>query len=200
MQFDYPDGSGSPGEPEEQKWACVQGGTSVVTDLLCQSLSKKPLYNSRVTAIEIEKGHPHPIFLPPNMSVTVPSHPELNGKLYSHVFATTTLSCLSLMDLNKAGLSYIQRQAIRSLAYGPAVKMGIKFKTRWWQDLKEFPQIGGSSYTDRPVRVVVYPSNGVPPVPAAPEIPAGPEVPAVLMASYSWYAPYSAPTDLLILC
>lgn len=91
------------------------------------------------------------------------------------------------MDLTDAGLSYAQNQAVRSLAYGPAVKIGIKFRTRWWQTLEDLPQIGGVSYADRPVRVVVYPSYGIKEENTA----------AVLMASYAWYVSVVLPKLLI---
>ena len=71
-------------------------------------------------------------------------------------------------------MTYIQRQAIRTLNYGPAVKVGIRFKTRWWEQ-GGLNQRGGSSYTDRPSRTIVYPSAGL-----------GETGPGVLMATYNW--------------
>jgi len=72
-------------------------------------------------------------------------------------------------------MTYKQRQAIRTLNYGPAVKVAIKFKTRWWEQGGR-NQYGGSSYTDRQSRVVVYPSYGL-----------GEGGPGVLMVTYNWH-------------
>jgi len=79
-------------------------------------------------------------------------------------------------------MSYTQRQAIRTLGYGPAVKVGIKFKTRWWEK-SGINQRGGSSYTDRQSRVVVYPSYGV-----------GDTGTGVLMATYNWCVYFPIPS------
>ena len=51
----------------------------------------------------------------------------------------------------------MQRTAIRQLDYGPATKIGMRFKSPWWKADK---QVGGQSSTDLPIRTVVYPSYG----------------------------------------
>jgi hypothetical protein len=93
---------------------------------------------------------------------------------FSHVVSTVSFANLGIINTDKVPMTYKQRQAIRTLMYGPAIKVGIKFKTRWWEQVG-IKQHGGSSYTDRPVRVVVYPSYGM-----------DEEGPGVLMVSYSW--------------
>lgn len=176
MEFDYPGGSGNPRitAPSTQEWRCLDGGTEVLTDAMQQSITKKLNYNHRVVAIRaglLKLG-------PPEMFVEVQGRPEFKDKPYAHVVVTTTLSCMSSMDLTNAQLSYFQKDGIRSLSYGAAVKIGIKFKTRWWQNIPNFQQKGGVSYTDRPIRVVVYPSYG---------FNEDPNDSAVLIASYTWY-------------
>lgn len=99
---------------------------------------------------------------------------------YSQIISTTTLGCLQTVDTDNAGLSYSQREAIRTLYYDASTKIGIKFEKRWWQD----PEVmghgktikGGESSTDLPIRVFVYPSYGVD----------CPDAPGVLIASYAW--------------
>ena len=70
-------------------------------------------------------------------------------------------------------MTYNQRQALRTLGYGTAVKVAIKFKTRWWEK-DGMKQFGGSSSTDRQSRTVVYPSYGL-----------GEDGPGVLMVTYN---------------
>jgi len=82
---------------------------------------------------------------------------------FSHVISTASLAVLRTMDLNKCNLSQNKRIAIRTLSYDHSVKVGLKFKCRWWQD-KEFMKgkefTGGKSGTDLPIRTAVYPSYG----------------------------------------
>lgn len=106
---------------------------------------------------------------------------------YGHVISTVTLPCLRAMDLSRASLTSSHNTALRELRYGPAVKIGVKFKTSWWTDaalMKHYQQpqydfgpiFGGQSHTDRMVRTVVYPSYGE----------SGGEKSTVLMVSYCW--------------
>lgn len=178
MEFDYPTGSGNPridAATSPQQWACIDGGTEVLTDAMQQSIKKKLDYNHRVVGIRAVWDFS---LLPPKMFVKVQGQPKFDNNPYGHIVVTTPLSCMNRMDLTAADLSYYQKDGIRSLGYGAAVKIGIKFKTRWWQQIPEFQQKGGVSYTDRPIRVVVYPSYG---------FNEDPNNSAVLIASYTWY-------------
>jgi len=155
------------------EWACVDGGTSIVTDRIWDRVSTKPLLNRRVTAIAVD----NPTSNNPNMKISVQGHPEYDEKIYSHVICTAPLSCMRVMDLDQAGLDYAQNQALRCLGYGASIKVGIKFKTRWWEETSTPAMLGGVSSTDRPSRIVVYPSYGL----NDPQDAGG-----VLIASYCW--------------
>lgn len=76
---------------------------------------------------------------------------------YSQVFSTMSFGCLRMVDLDNLYLSFGQRTAIRELMYMPSIKIGLQFKTAWWEKLKI---VGGQSSTDRPIRDIVYPSYG----------------------------------------
>jgi monoamine oxidase len=68
--------------------------------------------------------------------------------------------------------SYYKRRAIRELNYMAATKIGIEFKSRFWERAN---QLGGKSITDLPIRFSYYPSQGI-----------GTSGPAVIVASYTW--------------
>ncbi|MDN3015616.1 flavin monoamine oxidase family protein [Paenibacillus sp. BSR1-1] len=68
--------------------------------------------------------------------------------------------------------SYYKRRAIRELNYMAATKVGIEFKSRFWEKEHQF---GGKSITDLPIRYTYYPSQGI-----------GTKGPAVVLASYTW--------------
>ncbi|KAF9057128.1 hypothetical protein BJ165DRAFT_9229 [Panaeolus papilionaceus] len=166
-------------------WKCIEGGTEGVTKAMYDRLKTKPQYGHRVTDI---KG---PILLSPkecfpNSGSSDQWHPtaefpfmkvDISGKgtrYYAHVVSTVPFANLGMINTDDVMMDYAQRQAIRSLSYWPSVKIAIKFKSRWWEQNGQ-KQRGGSSYTDRPSRVVVYPSYGI-----------GEEGPGVLMVSYTW--------------
>jgi monoamine oxidase len=68
----------------------------------------------------------------------------------------------------------MQKNALRKLQYGPSIKVGVRFQSAWWTD--RFGIVGGQSFTDLPIRTIVYPSYGVDS--GTPS--------TVLIASYCW--------------
>jgi monoamine oxidase len=179
LEFDYPTGyvEGGP-TPAEVDWWCIEGGTGVLTKAMFDSLGDLPnvitsQQVSSISKVTDEEGT--------HMEVTVPGLASLQPLLlptkYSHVVSTVSLSCLRTINLARCELDYSQKTALRSLRYGTGVKVGIKFKTRWWQGEPTTKQ-GGSSKTDRQSRVVVYPSYG---------LDGSADTPGVLIATYTWY-------------
>ena len=87
------------------------------------------------------------------------------------------------LDLTQVGRSIMQSNALRQLQYGPSIKIGIQFTEPWWttgdvKDGKPIGIVGGQSFTDPPIRTVVYPSYGVNTPGSAPF--------SVLIASHCW--------------
>jgi len=112
------------------------------------------------------------------MEVTTDSYEK---HVYGHVISTIPLPVLRSIDLKKANLSLMHANAIRQLNYGPAIKIGMQFRTAWWtkandKDGQSLNIVGGQSYTDSPLRTVVYPSFG--------DVKAGKTT--TLIASYCW--------------
>lgn len=98
---------------------------------------------------------------------------ETSPRVYKHVICSLPLPVLRTLDIDQAGLSVKQTNALRQLQYGPACKIGIKFKTAWWTDLLKI--VGGQSFSDRCIRTTVYPSYG-----------RDEDKTTVLIASYTW--------------
>ncbi|KAJ3551652.1 hypothetical protein NM688_g4583 [Phlebia brevispora] len=182
-----------PGPKRDPEWFCVEDGSSEISKAMQKYLdAHKPLgsitKNTRVTAISYSTNasNNHKVV------VTVASAGSTEKKSYAHVITTTTFPCLRTVDLSQARLSFSQRTAIRQLTYGPATKVGIKFKTAWWTDealMKKYgrkPMEGGQSITDRMSRVVVYPSYG--PYKRS----------TVLIASYAWTSDAQALSSLTL--
>ena len=100
---------------------------------------------------------------------------------YSHVISTITMPNLRTIDLTGSKLDVVQANALRASDYGPSIKIGIRFNETWWttgqdKDGNVFDIVGGQSFTDLPIRTVVYPSYGV-----YSETPG-----TTLIASYCW--------------
>ena len=114
---------------------------------------EKPLtkddLGKRVTKIKHNKSEK-------NMEVKV--FGEEASRKYMTVFATPTLACLQRIDLTELELLYEQKDAIRSLHYDTASKVGMKFKEPWWIDLGIE---GGLGKTDMPLRTWYVPAMAV---------------------------------------
>jgi hypothetical protein len=118
-----------------------------------------------------------------NVTVVEEDNNSTSTFTYTNVISTLPLTCLRSMDIYSCNLTPMQSNALRELDYGPSIKIGIKFKTAWWttgtdQSGQPFKITGGQSYTDRPIRTVVYPSYGLADQTDQPT--------TVLIASYCW--------------
>ncbi|WP_369899980.1 flavin monoamine oxidase family protein [Bacillus manliponensis] len=69
-------------------------------------------------------------------------------------------------------VSHEKWKAIRELHYMPATKIGVQFKSRFWE---EQGQLGGRIITDLPIRYAYYPSHNI-----------GSKGPGMMLGSYTW--------------
>ncbi|KAH7332676.1 flavin-containing amine oxidoreductase-domain containing protein [Rhizoctonia solani] len=156
-------------------WFCIDGGSEEIAKTMRDYIVSRPdgsnriVYNSRVTSIALNDK---------SMQVVANNTDQYE---FSHVISTIPLPVLRVMDLSKAELAPLQSNAIRELNYGPSIKIGLQFRSAWWttgRDRNNRPLniVGGQTYTDRPLRTVVYPSFG--------NIQAGETT--TLIASYCW--------------
>src|SRR5712671_841299 len=67
--------------------------------------------------------------------------------------------CALKMIANRPSWSGDKELAIRSMHFESLYKMGLRFKTRFWERVGPVPCKGGQSTTDLPIRWIVYPSN-----------------------------------------
>jgi monoamine oxidase len=138
-----------------------QAGDSVIT------------LNAPVTSIALTDSNS------PNSTMTVTAGGQQH--IYSHVISTLPMPNLRTIDLTGSKLDVVQANALRESDYGPSIKIGIRFSEAWWttgqdRDGNPFNIVGGQSFTDLPIRTVVYPSYGV----------YSDSPPATLIASYCW--------------
>ncbi|KZS87731.1 hypothetical protein SISNIDRAFT_470756 [Sistotremastrum niveocremeum HHB9708] len=159
VAFDYPqDQSGGNAQPIQ--WSCFNGGSSTLPEAMRKSLKgdadddKDTLqFKSLVTAIsEFDQG---------TMLVTYNKDGKEVSEEFSAVICTIPLPRLSFVNLHNTSMlqaNYAQWSAIRELRYGISIKIGIRFKTAWWETLDSGIIKGGQSNTDFPIRNIVYPS------------------------------------------
>eukprot|EP00250_Pteridium_aquilinum_P020207 c24744_g1_i1 orf=171-2174(-) len=174
--FDF-DSPTNPGEDSVQ-WKCVEGGTSRFVHAMLSVIKSKPEMNKRVTKIapsSTSKGDID-VFVQAAQGRDVQVEAR---RTYHHVINTLPPAVLRSLDTAECNFSYEKRTALRVLRVDSSIKIGLLFKSRWWQDEKVMrgkPIFGGQSSTDLPVRNIVYPSYGI----------EDPDAPGVLIASYPW--------------
>ena len=107
----------------------------------------------KVTKIAIKK-------LSDKATVNVFVNNEPAPQSFDHVVTTMPFGCLRMVDMTECSLTWELQTAIRCLSYDSSVKIGVRFSERWWEK-QVIPHYGGVSNTDRPTRVLVYPSYGM---------------------------------------
>lgn len=154
-ELDFGTPKQEPGHPKRQYWWCIDGGSQRVAKLMAEKIKKPIRFNTQVTGIDAHAMDHR------DTKAYVPMTVQVKDKApedYFAVFNSTTLSAFQRMNLQKAGLCWGTKQAIRALGYGASCKVAIKFSKPWWQ-LEPFNiNKGGVSRTDLPLRVCVYPS------------------------------------------
>ncbi|WP_088041389.1 flavin monoamine oxidase family protein [Bacillus sp. EAC] len=90
-----------------------------------------------------------------------------------YAIITIPFSLLNFIEIiPRASFSYHKWKAIRELHYVPSTKIGLQFKSRFWE--KE-GILGGKLITDLPIRFAYYPSNHE-----------GVNGSGIILASYTW--------------
>lgn len=102
-------------------WFAVEGGMDRLVDGMMKIIRKTVETKKRVTAIQ-PTGRS-------SLKVIINGAEE---RVYDHVINTVPLGAMQVMDMTKLHLDYRKKHAIRRLQYDPSVKMGMKFKTRWF--------------------------------------------------------------------
>ncbi|OHE94888.1 flavin containing amine oxidoreductase [Colletotrichum orchidophilum] len=171
------------GKEINNHWFCIDGGAQKIAEEMRKNLKNQSAiqFNTQVVGmdanVQLNKRVTKDMTLKLRDSATGKALPS---KDYFTVFNATTLGSVNRMDLSKAGLLWDTKQAIRCLGYGASCKVGIKFKTPWWQKAPYNIDHGGIARTDLPAQVCVYPSYNI-------NKDVDPrDKPAVLLVSYTW--------------
>ena len=93
----------------------------------------------------------------PQVAVTV-NH-EGQSRVHGHVVSILPFGHLRLVGTRGRRVPFTFQQAVQSPQYKPPVKVAMRFSTCRWTTLQNHR--GGVSRTDRPTRIVVYPSYGI---------------------------------------
>ncbi len=140
------------------------GGMDMIGRAFARQVDDLVTHNVRVSSIHQDEN-----------GVTVTYADHNSGGAVSQVHAdycvcTIPLSILSQIDIQVSGP---MRAAISAVPYHSSVKIGLEFKRRFWEQDEQI--YGGMTFTDQPISVIGYPSNGY--------LSKGP---AVVLGGYIW--------------
>src|SRR6185312_6428379 len=125
------------------------GGMDMIGKAFAKEVGDLIHYNAKVTEI-----------LQDDRGVTVTYSDAKNSKSTLQASAdwcvcTIPLSILSQLKIN---VGAAKKAAIDAVPYAGAVKIGLQFKRRFWEE--DDAIYGGISYTDLPIRQIGYPNSG----------------------------------------
>ncbi|KAL8737228.1 MAG: hypothetical protein Q9181_001882 [Wetmoreana brouardii] len=151
---------------DTKNWVTVRGGMSRLTQCAAKLVGYDDIYfDAPVKAIEP---------LPNNRIQLVTSGPVERSGQFDSIILAIPPAALSMIQ-QRPRWTFLKEQSLRGIHYEPLYKIGIHFKTRFWEQVPSRPSFGGQSTTDLRFRWIVYPSNGL-----------GRSESGVLLL-YSWY-------------
>ncbi|WP_163102358.1 flavin monoamine oxidase family protein [Peribacillus alkalitolerans] len=144
----------------------ITGGMDLLPQSFLPQLKEEILFHQKMTKISQT---------PNNVSIDSihPNTFEATSTTADFAIITIPFSALRFVQIEPYdSFSYYKRKAIREINYMSSTKIGIEFKSRFWE--KE-GQRGGKTITELPIRFTFFPSTGI-----------GTEGNAVIVASYTW--------------
>lgn len=144
----------------------IEGGNDRLPRALSARLKEHIMFGQKMDCIRCD---------PDRVTIRTVSTKTRKHASYQGDYAIITIpfSALRLVKVVPYhAFSHHKRKAIRELHYVAATKIGVEFKSRFWE--KEGIR-GGQTVTDLPSRLTHYPSHGI-----------GSKGPAVILASYTW--------------
>ncbi|WP_339372747.1 flavin monoamine oxidase family protein [Paenibacillus elgii] len=143
----------------------IVGGSDLLPRAFLPKLQEDIMFQRRMTRIVQHSD-----------GVTIQGIDEKSSDRYSIsgdiAIVSIPFTVLKLVEVEpRHSFSHQKWKAIRELHYSSATKIGLEFKSRFWERAGQY---GGRTITDLPIRFAYYPSHGI-----------GKPGPAVLLASYT---------------
>ncbi|KAH9177715.1 flavin-containing amine oxidoreductase-domain containing protein [Lactarius sanguifluus] len=149
-----------------EDWFTIEHGMSRLPSAMSYLLGYRNItYGARVTGVRNEDNG--------KVAITAVGY---NGRIeakFDRVILAIPPAALKMIA-DRPRWSIPKELAIRSMHFEALYKMGLRFKTRFWERVGLKSMQGGQSTTDLPIRWIVYPSNGI-----------GGDGPGVLLV-YAW--------------
>jgi len=125
------------------------GGMGVIGQAFARELEPLIHYNAKVTAIQQDER-----------GVTA-TYEDTTAPGVKHTASGDWCVCtlpLSILGQIPMNVGQAMAEAIAAVPYAAAVKVGLQFKRRFWEEDDQI--YGGISYTDQPITNISYPSTG----------------------------------------
>jgi monoamine oxidase len=126
------------------------GGMDTIGKAFARELSALIRYDAKVTRIEQDEDGVRVSY------VSAKSPAEVQVAKADWCVCTIPLSILSQIPIHVGAR---MQAAIDAVPYLSAVKIGLQFKRRFWEEDEAI--YGGISYTDLPIRQIAYPNHGL---------------------------------------
>ncbi|KAF7179907.1 hypothetical protein CNMCM7691_008959 [Aspergillus felis] len=129
-------------------WSTVRRGMSRLTESAANLIGREHIHlNARVDSIK------------ENPDTTITLSAGAHSATFDKVVVAIPPAALHSI-LERPTWSFMKEQALRAVHYEPLYKIGLQFRTRFWEKLPT-PCLGGQSVTDLRFRWIVYPSNDI---------------------------------------
>ncbi|KNG86321.1 putative flavin-containing amine oxidase [Aspergillus nomiae NRRL 13137] len=133
-----------------KEWVTIKGGMSRLIDAIASLVGAHNIHrNAAVREVHTSPGK--------KVSLVIQGASSTITRVFDRVIMAIPLSSLKNM-LERPRWSFVKEQAISATYYEPLYKMGVHFRSRFWETFAT-PCFGGQSMTDLRVRWVIYPSN-----------------------------------------
>ncbi|KAI0901554.1 hypothetical protein F4806DRAFT_490031 [Annulohypoxylon nitens] len=137
---------------DEKVWKTIDGGMSRLPQAMARLVGLSNItFGARVTGLK--KNEDGRVCI-----ITSGYNGDLSATFDRVVLAIPPAALRMITDRPHWGAE--KEMAIRSIHFEALYKMGLRFKTRFWERVSPGPSNGGQSTTDLPIRWVVFPSNG----------------------------------------
>jgi monoamine oxidase len=125
------------------------GGMDMIGKAFAREVGDLIRYDAKVTRIQQDGGGVSVSFI----DAKAPGTPQVAKADWC--VCTIPLSILSQIQID---VGAPMKAAIDAVPYASAVKVGLQFKRRFWEEDEAI--YGGISYTDLPIRQIAYPNSG----------------------------------------
>ena len=125
------------------------GGMDMIARAFAREVDDLIRFNAKVTAIRQDTNGVTAVY----EDTTDPGKPLRTTADWC--LCTIPLPILSQIEMT---VGAPMQNAIDAVPYAPAVKVGLQFKRRFWE--QDDGIYGGISYTDQPIRMIAYPCTG----------------------------------------